>query len=52
MQYLSLITTIFIIMGCSNKNSYLNSKDSQYQRFLNYQSDKKLNSEIDNYEEK
>ena len=49
MQYLSLMTLLFILMGCSDKSSNINSDNSKYQRFLNYQSDKQLKSDIESF---
>ena len=52
MQIIIFLIPLFFIIGCSDKNTHLQDKDTQYQRFLHDKADKTLEKELESYDEK
>jgi hypothetical protein len=45
-----LFLSVVLLIGCSDKTTHLQEKDTKYQKFLNQKSDKKLDKELERYE--
>ena len=52
MKLLAIFIPIIFAIGCSDKNSNLQNKDTQYQKFLDYKADKILDRELNSYDKK
>ncbi len=51
MNYTILLSlSLIFVIGCSDKRTHLQKREIQYQQFLNQQSDKKLEQEMEHYE--
>jgi len=51
-KLLTIFIPIIFAIGCSDKNSNLQNKDTQYQRFLDHKADKTLDKELNSYDKK
>lgn len=52
MKNLTLLISLILMLGCSDKSSQLQDKDTQYQRFLSDKAQKVLDKELESYDEK
>jgi len=52
MKFLAILIPLIFTIGCADKHSNLQNKDTQYQRFLNYKADKTLDRELNSYDKK
>jgi len=50
MRELILLVLLILIVGCSDKSSNLQEKNTKYQNFLSQKSDKTLEKELERYE--